>query len=553
MLGKKDNREFIDAELFSRMLCCGAASLQARKEEVNRLNVFPVPDGDTGSNMSLTIDSVRSISPAKMDLSAYAAAAAKATMRSARGNSGVILSLFFRGMADAFAGHKTADTKLLIDAFRRGSESARNAVMKPVEGTILTVMRESTVFDELTFPKNINNAMDLIAKLAGETLKKTPDMLPALKKANVVDSGGFGFTIIIDGMIAGLKGKKPEEIAAREATGDAPETRSEADFEAFSDEDIKFGYCTECLINRKEGIPEEKVDELRPFLNDLGDSIVLVADDEIVKVHVHTNEPMTVISRMMEFGDPHFIKVENMRQQHSAIVTANEQEEHAHQPQLKDEYGIITVANGDGLKNLFTELGVGYVIAGGQSMNPSTDDFLKAITKLACKRIILLPNNSNIVLAAKQAAELAEGVEVSVVKTTTIPQGVSALISFDPDADMEQNVENMTMAAESVRTLAVARAVKSATVNDIDVKKRQYIGIVDNDLYCAANSSGECLTMLAEQIGDREIVTMYYGKGISAAEAEKAADVLRGVLSSRHEVTVVPGKQPIYHYIISAE
>lgn len=550
MLGKKDNREFIDAELFSRMLCCGAASLQARKEEVNRLNVFPVPDGDTGSNMFLTIDSVRSISAGKLDLSAYAASAAKATMRSARGNSGVILSLFFRGMADAFAGHKTADTKLLIDAFRSGAESARNAVMKPVEGTILTVMRECTVFGESDFPKNIDGAIAGISKLAVETLKKTPDMLPALKKANVVDSGGFGFTIIIDGMIEALKGKKPEEIAEREVGADVAETRTDADFAAFSDEDIKFGFCTECLINRKEGIPEKQVNDLRPFLNDLGDSIVLVADDEIVKVHVHTNEPMKVISRMMEFGEPHFIKVENMRQQHSAIVTASEQNE---QPVLKDEYGIITVANGDGLKNLFTELGVGYVIAGGQSMNPSTDDFLKAIRALNCRKVILLPNNSNIVLAAKQAANLAEEYEVSVVKTTTIPQGVSALLAFNPDASPEENVEGMTMAAESVLTLSIARAVKSATVNDISVRKRQFIGIVNNDLFCAANSVSECMTMLAEEIGDREIITIYYGKGITATEAEKTADVLRGLLSPRCDVTVVQGKQPIYHYIISAE
>lgn len=550
MLGKKDNREFIDAELFSRMLCCGAASLQARKEEVNRLNVFPVPDGDTGSNMFLTIDSVRSISVGKLDLSAYAASAAKATMRSARGNSGVILSLFFRGMADAFAGHKTADTKLLIDAFRSGAESARNAVMKPVEGTILTVMRECTVFGESDFPKNIDGAIAGISKLAVETLKKTPDMLPALKKANVVDSGGFGFTIIIDGMIEALKGKKPEEIAEREVGADVAETRTDADFAAFSDEDIKFGFCTECLINRKEGIPEKQVNDLRPFLNDLGDSIVLVADDEIVKVHVHTNEPMKVISRMMEFGEPHFIKVENMRQQHSAIVTASEQNE---QPVLKDEYGIITVANGDGLKNLFTELGVGYVIAGGQSMNPSTDDFLKAIRALNCRKVILLPNNSNIVLAAKQAANLAEEYEVSVVKTTTIPQGVSALLAFNPDASPEENVEGMTMAAESVLTLSIARAVKSATVNDISVRKRQFIGIVNNDLFCAANSVSECMTMLAEEIGDREIITIYYGKGITATEAEKTADVLRGLLSPRCDVTVVQGKQPIYHYIISAE
>ena len=536
------NTYTINAELYRRMLCAAVAALQAKKEDINHLNVFPVPDGDTGSNMLLTLEAARSVAVQADNLAAYAEAAAKAIMRAARGNSGVILSLFFRGVAQAFAGHETADAALLIKAFETGSESARKAVMKPVEGTILTVMRECTKFEAPDASDSISSTLENISRKAQEILKETPEMLPALKRARVVDSGGYGFTIVLSGMIRALNGEIKEEIP------ETAETVSDADFSAFSEEEILFSFCTECLINRAETVTEEEIEELRVFLAGLGDSLVLVADDEIVKVHVHTNEPMSVLNRMLTFGVPQFIKVENMKQQHSAIVTEDEQKE-----VIPDTCGVITVANGDGLRDLFMELGAGYVIAGGQSMNPSANDFLKAIKELHCKRAILLPNNSNIVLTAQQAAAMAEGVQVEVVRTVTIPQGISALIAFKASASLDDNIKEMDMAVSGVKTLAVTRAVKNADIGDIHVKRKQYIGLVDNDLWYAKDSARDCLLALADEIRDREIITLYYGKGVRPEEAEGAADILRRVVSPDAEVSVVSGNQPIYTYLISAE
>ena len=536
------NTPMINAELYRRMLCAAVAALQAKKEDINHLNVFPVPDGDTGSNMFMTLEAARSVAAQADNLAAYAEASAKAIMRSARGNSGVILSLFFRGVAQAFAGHETADAALLIKAFETGSESARKAVMKPVEGTILTVMRECTKFEASDASGSINSTLESISQKALEVLKKTPEMLPALKRAKVVDSGGYGFTIVLSGMIQALNGETLEEIP------DVIETVSDADFSAFSEEEIIFSFCTECLINRAETVTEEKIDELRVYLAGIGDSVVLVADDEIVKVHVHTNEPMSVLNRMLTFGVPQFIKVENMKQQHSAIVTEAEQKE-----LIPEACGVITVANGDGLRDLFMELGAGYVIAGGQSMNPSANDFLKAIRELHCKRVILLPNNSNIVLTAQQAAAMAEGVQVEVVRTVTIPQGISALVAFKASASMDDNIREMDMAVSGVKTLAVTRAVKNADIGEIHVKRKQYIGLVDNNLRYAKDSIKECLLALAGEIGDREIITLYYGRGVKPEEAEDAADILRQAVSPDAEVSVVSGSQPIYTYLISAE
>jgi len=537
----------IDAALYRRMLCAGAAALQAKKNEVNRLNVFPVPDGDTGTNMHLTIDAARNA--AGDSLSACAESAAKAVMRAARGNSGVILSLFFRGMAVAFSGQEGANSALLLAGFRAGAEAARKAVMKPVEGTILTVMRECADFEPSDPNQPIEETLKTILTLAQASLKRTPELLPTLKKAGVVDSGGYGFTIVVSGMLAALNGEAVE--TADEAAPEAA-PMGDADFAAFSEEEITFAFCTECLINRKEGISEDEIDSLRPFLNQLGDSLVLVADEEIVKVHVHTNEPMTVLTRMLEFGVPQFIKVENMRQQHNALVTGAEQSKPKAEP-LKDTCGVVAVANGDGLRDLFTDLGVGYVIAGGQSMNPSAEDFLKAIKALRCSRVVLLPNNSNIVLAARQVATLAEGVQVDVLPTVTIPQGISAMLGYDPSLEQGELLDSMNSLREAVVTLAVTRAVKDADLDGVKVRRKQYIGLVDNKLTYAEDTIEACLTALAEEIGDREIITLYYGKGVKEKQAEAHAELLRSLLTPDREVAVIAGKQPVYDYLISAE
>jgi len=534
----------IDGELYRTMLLSAAASLEAKKEEVNNLNVFPVPDGDTGTNMCLTIEAVRS--PALMpnqSLSLYSEAAAKAMMRAARGNSGVILSLFFRGMAKAFAGNETADCELLTKAFRQGAEEARKAVQNPVEGTILTVMRECCSDDRKSETQDAAQLLEGFLYMAKETLKKTPEMLPALKRARVVDSGGCGFVAIVDGMKRALTGEAETDLSF----GDGFSMRSAADFDEFTEEEIRFAYCTECLLAKKNGLPEAAVSELSPFLASIGDSAVITDDDEIIKIHVHTNEPLTVLTRLVHMGDILFSKIENMKQQHKALSSEKETDT------PKKPYGIFAVTNGEGLGDVFKELGADRIIAGGQCMNPSADDFLKAIKSLPCEKAILLPNNPNIILAAQQAAELAEDVQVEVVRSVTVPQGISAMLSFDGNLSLDDNIANMSAALKGVTTLSVAKAAKDATANDLFVKKKQYIGLVDNSLRYAADTLEDCLKALAGEIKDKEIITVYYGKGVKEGDARHAADVIGEVLGQGCEIITVRGMQPIYSFIISAE
>jgi len=533
----------IDGSRYHQMLCSAAASLEQHKEEINSMNVFPVPDGDTGSNMSMTLDAVKKL-PANSNLASLAETAAKEIMRAARGNSGVILSLFFRGMAKAFAGYEEADAAILTNAFRTGAEEARKAVFKPVEGTILTVMREccSSESDET----DLCLLADQFCLHAQETLKKTPDMLPALKRAHVVDAGGFGFTAVLDGMRQALNNEPVESWV---------ENYSAANFDEFEEEEINFTFCTECII-AKNG-PIRIPDSLRTFLADCGDSIVLTDDDEIIKLHVHTNDPFGVLQQMTALGELQFSKVENMKLQHQHIeVKKADKKTEKKAPavtQPMNQYAILAVSNGDGISNVFRDLGANIIISGGQSMNPSVDDFLKALRNIPNKNAIILPNNSNIVLTANQAARLSDDVHVEVIRCKTIPQGISALLSFNDKASPETNVENMMEAVENVVSLAVTRAVKNADTGLLKVRKRQYIGLVDNDLKYAADEQEDCIRMLAEEIRDREIITVYYGKEVKKNEAERAVDILQEELGEYAEIQLVNGQQPIYDYLISAE
>ena len=545
----------IDGLLYRRMLCAGALALQNKKEEINNLNVFPVPDGDTGTNMFMTIDAVRSVDRSGISsLAEYSAISAKDMMRSARGNSGVILSLFFRGVAKAFNGHDEADAALLTEAFRVGAEEARKAVLKPVEGTILTVMRECCA-GEPCQSGDIAELLTQFHRAASETLSRTPDMLPALKRARVVDSGGFGFTAILKGMLGVLTedGEDSDDAAPPappRIESSSQTTNSEADFSEYSSSEITFAFCTECLLNRKPGISATKINNLRKYLGEIGDSVVMTEDDEIIKVHVHTNEPLNVLGRLASFGDIQFSKIENMKGQHARLSESSERQE----PEVeRAPYALITVSNGAGLGDIFREAGADIIIAGGQSMNPSTDDFLKALKKFPCEKAIILPNNSNIVLTALQAARLAEGVEIEVVKSLTIPQGISALLAFDPSRSLAENVDEMTAAMSAVKTLTVTRAVKGMKGEKLIVSKNQILGIVDNELKYAADSLEECLQSLAGEISDREIITIYYGKGVSPEEAEQTAAILSNQLGPGHDILTINGEQPIYSYIISAE
>lgn len=548
----------IDGLLYRRMLCGAAQALQNKKEEINSLNVFPVPDGDTGTNMFMTIDAVRTVDRSGIShLGRYAELSAKDMMRAARGNSGVILSLFFRGVAKTFAGHDSADAMLLVAAFRTGAEEARKAVLKPVEGTILTVMRECCSNHTAGAEESLDSLLDSLYDAAYETLKKTPEMLPALKRAKVVDSGGYGFTSLLDGMKRALFDEEgtPEPDAPAVVSGyhvsASQTTNDEADFNDYSADEIKFAFCTECLLNRFPGVSDNKIKSMRSFLAGIGDSVVMTEDDEIIKVHVHTNEPLNVLGRLSKLGDIQFSKIENMKSQHERLTDGSGRGADNEEP-LRP-YAILTVSNGAGLGDVFRELGADVIIAGGQSMNPSTDDFLKALKNFPAERAIILPNNSNIVLTALQAARLAEGVEVEVVKSVTIPQGISALISFDRDATLKENVENMTSAMSAVKTLTITNAVKGMNGEKLNVRKNQIIGIVDNELKYAADTLDECLVSLAAEIADREIITIYYGKGIKPEEAEHTAAVLAEALGPGHDIMTVCGNQPVYPYIISAE
>lgn len=534
----------IDGELYHKMLCGAAAALQNRKEEINSLNVFPVPDGDTGTNMYMTIDAVRSGRGGIRNLAQYSEASAREMMRAARGNSGVILSLFFRGMAKTFSGHESADAELLTRAFRTGAEEARKAVLNPVEGTILTVMRECCSAYPASTNQDLSSLLDKFYHAANETLKKTPEMLPVLKRARVVDSGGLGFTAVLDGMIRGLKDEPI--ITVPEKT----ELRPEANFHEFETGDIAFAYCTECLVARKPGVTDGMISEFRAFITGIGDSVVLTEDEEIIKLHVHSNEPLRVLARLAELGELQFSKIENMRAQHQSLTSAGEQPE-SRMPDKK--YGVIAVANGSGLTDVFRELGADAIVAGGQSMNPSAEDFLRSLKNLSCEHAIILPNNSNIVLTAQQAAKLAEGKSVEVIRSVTIPQGISALVAFDSDLGPAENIQKMTAAMASVTSIAITRAVRSMDSDKITVKKNQIIGIVDNDLRYAADSLEDCLRSLALDIEDKEIITIYYGKGVGEDEAQRTAGLLSDALGPDCDILTIPGEQPVYMYIISAE
>ncbi|MBQ2895709.1 MAG: DAK2 domain-containing protein [Oscillospiraceae bacterium] len=537
----------IDGELYRRMLVGAAAALRSRKQEIDDLNVFPVPDGDTGTNMCMTLDAVSTqTEEAEHNLSDYAEKTARDIMRSARGNSGVILSLFFRGMARTFKGHEEADAELLTEAFEAGAEDARKAVMKPVEGTILTVMRECCKIPQELRTSDIGQLIERFSQSAQETLKKTPDMLPALKKAKVVDSGGSGFTAVLEGMKRVLNGESFTDYSFAGAPGEG----IAADFDAFEDEEITFGFCTECLINKKPELPEQSVQELRSYLMGMGDSVVMTDDDEIIKVHIHTNEPFTVLQRIMALGELQITKVENMRLQQARKAAANRVKKG--EKEAKKPWAVVAVANGDGLADTFTQLGVDQVVKGGQSMNPSAGDFLKALKTLNCEQAIFLPNNPNIVLTARQAADMAR-IPVLVIPTITIPQGVAAMVAFDPEADRESNEAAMEEARSAVVTLSITEAVRDAEAEGLQVQKGQFIGLVNNKLRYADDSLDGCLRFLAGEIEGRELITVYCGEGATEEETEALVNMLQEMLGEDAEILATPGSQPIYRYIISAE
>ena len=539
------NTTTIDGPLWRRLVMSGAATLNNKRETVNNLNVFPVPDGDTGTNMSMTMTGVLAGNHGGVaSVAAYSAAIAKDMMRSARGNSGVILSLFFRGMARAFDGYDTITPAVLLDAVKQGAKAAAAAVEKPVEGTILTVMRECATDITVNEDTYFEQLLDRLHDNAEAVLAKTPEMLPALRRARVVDSGGYGFCRILEGMKRAIFGEETANTAVDEA-----EVRPAADFEAFSTEEITFAFCTECLVDLHRQLSDKTAAKLKKTLSAMGDSMVFTYDEEILKLHIHTDEPLKVLAMIFPLGALRASKIENMKLQHTGLIEAAEQAPE----QPKKPYGIFAVSPGDGFSDVFKELGADGIIAGGQSMNPSAEDILDAIKQCPCETAIVLPNNSNIIMAARQAAELASGTNVIVIPTKTLPQGISALFAFNEAREPEENAEEMTEAASAVTTLSFTRAVRDAEVDGKKVKERQVLGLQDGKVKSAEESYADAVTSMIPLISDRELITLYYGQGVKEDAAEDMEQLLADAFGNSAEVSVVYGGQPLYPFIISAE
>lgn len=535
----------VTGALYQQLLLSASLCLDNNRDAVNNLNVFPVPDGDTGTNMSLTMSAVSgNRGHDTASIGDYSANVARDMMRAARGNSGVILSLFFRGMARAFSGHEEADVKIFHEAFRAGAVAAASAVENPVEGTILTVMRECCAEDNDA--ADIEALLDIFYEKAAETLARTPEMLPVLKRARVVDSGGCGFVHIVDGMRKALSGE-PIEIApvSEYALNEA------ADFSEFSDEEITFTFCTECLLDLDAPVPAVILSNIRSWLASVGDSMVLTTDEEIFKLHIHTNDPMEVLARVTKLGTLRFSKIENMRLQHDGIAV-NSGSKKKEKAVEREPYGIFAVSPGDGFSDLLCELGANRIIAGGQSMNPSADDIIEAIKSYPCETAIILPNNPNIILTAKQVAMLMDDVNVLSVDTRTLPQGITSLIAFNKARTPEENLAAMQGVLEDVKTLSVTTAVRDAETDGVSVRKDQLLGLLDGKIKVSSDSITEVIETLADEAGEGEIVTVYYGEDATEESAEEIAAIISGKLSDA-DVAVIPGGQPIYPYIISVE
>ena len=560
------DRQTIDAKILSRMFLAGAKNLEAKKEWINELNVFPVPDGDTGTNMTLTIMSAASevSALADPDMETLAKAISSGSLRGARGNSGVILSQLLRGFTKGTKGHKEMDAVVIAAAMEKAVETAYKAVMKPKEGTILTVAREAAVkaTEIAEESANLELFFRAIFEHAEKTLARTPEMLPVLKEAGVVDSGGQGLLEVFRGAFDGYLGKEIDYTAFEKAAPASSVTKISPQAEA----EIKFGYCTEFIILLDKPLPDEEVHSFKEFLMSIGDSVVLVADDEIVKVHVHTNHPGLAFEKALTFGALSRMKIDNMREEHQeklikdAQKLAREQEKQeeaaiaAQPPKERKKYGFISVSVGEGLSALFKELNVDWIIEGGQTMNPSTEDMLNAIAEVNADTIYIFPNNKNIVLAANQARDLTEDKEIVVVPTKTIPQGITALISFQPDMTGEENLEGMMEAVSMVKTGQVTYAVRDTRLDEKDIHEGDIMGIGDHGIL-AVGKGREAVAkeMIAAMVDeDSEVISIYYGAETSEEAANKLAEELEETYPDC-EVEVNMGGQPIYYYIISVE
>ena len=540
-------RQTAHGGLFRSMIINAAASIEINKQALNDLNVFPVPDGDTGTNMSMTINAAASDLRKMEDpsLEKASSAAASAMLRGARGNSGVILSLLFRGISKRLKGCTACDGVLWAQALQEGVDAAYKAVMKPAEGTILTVARLAAAkakqaADENNYIEYVQEAAFEEAKIA---LADTINQNPVLKKAGVVDAGGRGWVVALEAMLLALRG---EDIIVPE--GMATEVREQANFADFDDEEITFTYCTEFIISRENDMDPEK---LREFLSSLGDSLVLVDDEEIIKVHVHTNDPGKALHEAMDYGSFVTVKIENMRLQHTEKVMS-EQELAPKIAEPEKALGVVSVCVGDGIGEVFKNLGVDGLISGGQTMNPSTQDILEVVNKVPAETVFVLPNNKNIIMAAQQVNALTPK-NVVVIESKTIPQGITAMLSFNPDGSVEENTEALTEALGTVETMQLTYAARDSDFDGFKIHEGDYLAIW-NGLFGTSRDIKVLLKALAEKVRDagKDYITIYYGCDINEKQAQKTADIFTKLCPDA-DVNLINGGQSVYYYLISAE
>jgi len=559
------NNKTIDARILSRMFLAGAKNLEAKKEWINELNVFPVPDGDTGTNMTMTIMAAAAEvgSLGEPDMESLAKAISSGSLRGARGNSGVILSQLLRGFTRSVKNSKELDAIDIAAAMEKGVETAYKAVMKPKEGTILTVAREAAAkaVELAETAEDLDTFFQSVIAHAEETLAKTPEMLPVLKEAGVVDSGGQGLLEVIKGAYDAFLGKEIDYSVIEPSTG---VTVNKVNAEDTAD--IKFGYCTEFIILTEKEFTEDDEREFKKFLSSIGDSIVCVADDDVVKIHVHTNDPGLAIQKALTYGQLSKMKIDNMREEHQeklirdAEKLAEQQanEEAAHEEKKPAEprkaMGFIAVSIGAGMNEIFKELGADYIIEGGQTMNPSTEDMLNAIDRVNADTVFILPNNKNIVLAANQAKSLVEEKEIIVIPTKTVPQGITAIINFMPDADAKTNEEAMLEEIKNVKTGQVTYAVRDTHIDDKEIHEGDIMGIGDSGILAVGKDLEETTKELIANLVDEdsELISIYYGEEVSEEDAEKFTEEITELYPDV-DVDIQFGGQPIYYYVLAVE
>ncbi len=542
-------REYIDGSDLTEMILCASDALDRNKQSINELNVFPVPDGDTGTNMSLTMATaaaeLRKRRPQNVD--AVADCAASALLRGARGNSGVILSLLFRGIAKSLKGKAAADAASFAKALQDGVDAAYKAVMKPAEGTILTVTRLSaaSAVEFACTGSDIELMLVCALESAKDALANTVNQNPVLKRAGVIDAGGKGYVTILDAMLGYLQGR----VTASES--DVSEISDHADFSEFDTGEIEFAYDTVYIVRKTVDKP---LDLLRAYLDSIGDSLVIAEDDDVFKVHVHTNIPGEALTESQKYGTLEVAKIENMRTQHDELVGADEQQgQDGGYAEATKEFGCVAVAAGEGMQTLFRDLGVDALVTGGQTMNPSTEDILKAVNQTPARTVFVFPNNKNIIMAAEQCTPLTDK-KVVVIQTTTVPQGVSCMLAFDPEGEEEDIVAAMDEVIPTVHTAQVTYAARDSDFDGHDIKAGEYLALLDGGLVGSYKSTDAMFDDLTGSIRglDPELITLYYGADVSETDAEAAGEKLRTGFPDA-EITVVNGGQPVYYYLISAE